>query len=119
YDADVTRAPRGFVREFAGSNERVWAASQDGLFLFADARWTRIEEVGLDRTTTVAVAGPNVWVGTMRGLVRLDDVGTVREQLLPTVRIQRVRVMRDTLWIAAQDGLYAVPAASSPVAHTA
>ncbi len=118
HDADVARAPRGFVREFAGSNERVWAASQDGLFRFADARWTRIEEVGLDRTTTVAVAGANVWVGTMRGLVRLDDLGTVREQLLPSVRIQRVHVVRDTLWIAAQDGLYAVPAASSSAAHT-
>jgi ligand-binding sensor domain-containing protein len=132
YDAGVVAAPSGPVMDILPAAEGVWFAAADGLFRFdpsgrdqraAWRRWTGADGLPSDAVTALAPAAEGgIWVGTTRGLVlfpaeaavvggggrereRTSTTGS-GELLLPGVRVSDLATAGDTLWIAADDGLW-------------
>jgi ligand-binding sensor domain-containing protein len=106
-------APAGFVAEMATDGRRIWFAADGGLFrLDPDdagrpwSRFTAADGLPSDRVRSVLHEAGRIWVGTDRGLVAFDTAGRVAAgPYLAGRRVARTALVRDTLWIASDDGL--------------
>jgi ligand-binding sensor domain-containing protein len=116
---DATRgAPRGFVAEVTEFGGSTWFAASDGLYRLRPGageagEWSRlVARSGLpsDRVRSLQVAGGLLWVGTDQGLSAFDTSGhRAVGSLLPGLRISRMGARNDTLFVASETGIWALP----------
>ena len=126
---DDDGAPRGLVRELLPVGGTLWAAADGGLYRLDAAAaagpgaprrgvWRRVTAAdGLpgDRVTSVAAADDGVWVATTAGLAFVDRAGDAAPfTIAPGSSFGRIVMVGDTLWAAAQNGLWVVPHARQP-----
>lgn len=119
-EAGVEDAPRGFVARIAGGAAGVWFATSEGAWHLAagtDGEWTRLTSgngLPADQTTSVAPAVDGVWIGTLRGLARVDATGQVTGTQLEGARVLDLAMAGDTLWIAADRGMFTLVGEGAP-----
>lgn len=119
WEAGVDRAPRGFVARIVATADATWFAASDGLWRLRGADdWlnvTTADGLPADQTTSVLPTPGGAWVGTLRGLARIDAEGHVLETFLTGTRILDLAVTGDTLWIGTDRGLVAAIEGEPPV----
>jgi len=118
-ETEVGGGPRGFTARIVPAGNAVWFAASDGAYrldnLSADSAaggtaWTRFttaQGLPADQTTTVVPLVQGAWIGTLRGLARVDGAGRVSATALEGRRILDLVLTGDTLWIATESGLFA------------
>jgi ligand-binding sensor domain-containing protein len=119
-------APGGFVARIAPAPDAIWFAASDGLYRLDRralttsttvrrdwTRWTSARGLPTEATTSLALTTRGIWVGTFRGLVRINPDGAATETLLTGRRVLDLSLRNDTLWIASENGLWLLPGASA------
>ena len=103
-------APNGRVEHIEVTPTHTYTAGQDGVHAFERriGLWQRLSG---DAANSVAVHDPAVFIGTRTGLRHI--VGSA-SRVISGPAIQRVRVIGDTLWVAAVNGLFKARAAALP-----
>jgi ligand-binding sensor domain-containing protein len=77
----------------------------NALWLGSDGRGRR-NGVSSDPASTVAIAGEHIWIGTRTGLTHI--AGSQSRSILGAA-VYRVRLLGDSVWVAAANGLYHTP----------
>ncbi|MBI4545749.1 MAG: hypothetical protein HY703_11180 [Gemmatimonadetes bacterium] len=118
FEAGYDGAPAGYVNDVLATGVAIWFAAADGLFRYdRQGRWRRYTEgdgLPAAEARVLARAGNGVWVGTRRGLVAVDGEGdVVGPTLFPGRAIHGLASSRDSLWIAAEVGLWLIPSAGA------
>lgn len=120
YEAGVDDAPRGFVARIAASPEGTWFATSEGVYRFDDEdSWLRLtarDGLPADQGTSVVPTGSGAWIGTLRGLARVDTSGTVVSTSLDGARVLDLALAGETLWVATDRGLFTRTGEGDPVA---
>ena len=112
----VIGAPSGGVRAALTVASTVWVGGEGGLFRFRQGDgWQQVRDVlpggsgdvlSLARDPSGAEEGA-IWVGTARGLFRLQGEGPLLGlSLLPSARVLALTAGADRLWIGTSAGLY-------------
>ena len=117
-EAAVDGAPRGFVARIVPAEDAIWFAASDGVYRLDRSRigsglraadWTRYtsaDRLPADQATTVVAVSGGAWIGTLRGLARLDVTSRSVNTTLAGLRVLDLALAGDTLWIATQSGLF-------------
>lgn len=123
YEAGVDNAPRGFVARIATSPEGVWFATSEGVYRLdpraASPAWLRLtarDGLPADQGTSVVPTASGAWIGTLRGLARVDASGTVVSTGLEGARVLDLALAGETLWVATDRGLFTRSGEGEPVA---
>ncbi len=129
FEATTDGAPRGFVARIEPAPDALWFAASDGTYRL-DRRglrdgpprpsdWTWLHSrsgLPADQSTAVAPTADGAWIGTLRGLARVDASARVTATFLEGRRILDLASAGDTLWVATDAGLYVSVAGAAPVA---
>jgi hypothetical protein len=118
-EAGIDGAPRGFVARITIAADAVWFAASDGVYrlprtaLASDGAvrsgWqhlTTVDGLPADQATIVVPVPTGAWIGTLRGLVRVDTAGRATESHLPGRRVLDLAHSGEDLWIATDQGLF-------------
>ena len=89
-------APRAAVNDLLTRGDEVWAATRDGVYLYQQRKWSRI---GSGEAESLAASAAGVWGSASDQVFELS--GTRPRVIVRAASIQRVRVIRDSLWILA------------------
>jgi ligand-binding sensor domain-containing protein len=118
-DAATEGGPAGFVAEIMTDSAATWFAASDGLYRLSGepGEWDGVvyrtrDGLPSDEITSLARTGTRLWIGTRRGIAAIDERGRV-ETNFAGAPVHRLTSRNDTLWIAGDDGLWVIPAASS------
>lgn len=92
-------------------NGDTWFGSSDGLFLFKNGKFTHyIEETGLPDRMVLSLLEDDkgvLWIGTARGLGKLEDGIISIVENSPVTRIRSIAQTSDgKLWLATLEGVY-------------
>lgn len=121
-EAGIDGAPRGFVARIVADADAVWFAASDGVYRL-DGRngdsagfrhITSADGLPADQATTVVPLAGGAWIGTLRGLARIDATGAVTATLLEGSRVLDLVMTGDTLWIATDRGLHVAMSGRDP-----
>jgi ligand-binding sensor domain-containing protein len=123
-------APARFVAEIVSFADATWFGAEDGLFRLSgtpDAwrrgdwtRFTSADGLASDRVRSLAVFAGLLWAGTDLGLTPFGTDGeAVRQPLFAGVRVTRMAVRADTLFIATDAGLQRLVAGNAAAAASA
>jgi ligand-binding sensor domain-containing protein len=126
FESPFDGAPAGFVARIAPARDAVWFAASDGLYRLDRAalsrpepqrsdwtHWTTANGLPADAVTAVVPGEAETWVGTLAGLVRIDGARAASANLMPDRRVLDLALLRDTLWIATDAGLFVLDAAAA------
>lgn len=103
FESRIAEGPQRRVTRLLAAGDRVYAASTDGVFRLRGARWQRIAEA--DARALAHMSG-RTWVGTRGTLGWFDADDRYHRVEFPVQTVHDLAVRNDTLWIAAQSGLY-------------
>ena len=120
--ARIHGGPRDLVLDIATAHNRTWFAGLDGVYILPDERfgpqlrpgdWRRVDVGGI-AATAFAPTDSTIWIATVRGVVEANAEGTVVRELggLRATRTFDLALAGDTLWIASERGLWALPPAA-------
>ena len=119
FEARYDAAPAGYVNDILPTSEAVWFAAEDGLFRFdrdTEGWWRAGQRDGLPGEEVLALAPTEegVWAGTGNGLVAISDDGELLDgPFLTGVRVNRLVLAGDTLWLATTAGAFQLPASDT------
>jgi hypothetical protein len=105
YETRVGEGPQRRVNKLIMGANAMYAASPDGLFVLRGERWVRILDGDV---RALAQSGGRTWVGTRGTLGWLDASDTFTRIELPLQTVAGLAAQGDTLWVAAEQGLYKV-----------
>jgi ligand-binding sensor domain-containing protein len=123
-------APGGFVARIVPADDAIWFAASDGAYRLDRGRigsglraadWTRYtsaDRLPADQTTCVVPVPGGAWIGTLRGLAKLDVTNRSVTTTLAGLRVLDLALAGDTLWIATQSGLFVSVADGVPAPAT-
>lgn len=104
---------RGEVRDISSLRKKVYFVSEDGLLVYKEGEWFKVEDPSgwlLFGVCNVTNFDDSLFILTSRGIVVYDGSGKFQYIETP-VNFDRnsthsLRVFRDRIYIAAEDGLY-------------
>ncbi len=103
YESRVAEGPRARVHALAALPAGVYAAAADGAYVLRSNRWQRVADV---EATALAHTTGRTWVGARGTLGWLDGTDNYQRVEFPLQTVHALAARHDTLWIAAETGLY-------------
>jgi len=93
------------VLDLSVANDRVYAATEKGLWERLGGQWRRINEVGEGRAEEVTTQGTRVATRTSEGLFASDG-GLFARVDYQHARVRSLVLTETALWVSADDGLF-------------
>ena len=103
YESRIADGPQGRVHALIATPAGVYAGGADGVFSLRSNRWHRVTEAD---ARALAHAGGRVWVGARGTLGWIDGTDNYQRVEFPLQTIHALVARNDTLWIAAETGLF-------------
>lgn len=103
FEARVADGPQQRVYDLAARGNEMYAAAADGVYRLVNERWQRVID---GDARTLVVLGNGVWVGTRGTLGVIDPGGDYTRADLPVMTIHQLTARNDTLWVAADNGVF-------------
>jgi hypothetical protein len=103
FESRIADGPQGRVTAMLATSAGTYAAAADGVYSLRSNRWQRVVDV--DARTLAHTTG-RVWVGARGTLGWIDGTDNYQRADFPLQTVHGLAARNDSLWIAAESGLY-------------
>jgi hypothetical protein len=103
FESRIADGPQGRVTALLATSSGTYAAAADGVYSLRRNRWQRVSDVD---ARALAHTSGRVWVAARGTLGWIDGTDNYQRVELPLQSINALAARNDSLWIAAETGLY-------------